>query len=582
MATATRPHRQQSHESLRVARPQRRWRRLALAILLVLAAAVGLLPQIAARTPLLAWGVRTAARWDGSLSVRSASLGWFSPLAVEGIDLRDAQDRPVLELAGVTSEKSLWQILGSLRTPGSFRLEKPKLTLVLGENGSNLEDLLAKYQTAGGGGPRTGFNLEIVDGSITVVDPQLHESWELRNVQLALCVSPEFALPEKIELAASLADAKQPGRLSLRFHLQPREAPAPDPQPVLEVDKTQGQLFVEAEAIPAAMFERLAGRWVPGIRLSGRVGTKLDLQWTGPDHLALEADIQVRNLQVASPWGNFSEPLAGLAIAGRWDAKAGRWQADTATLRGSGLSIDAQNIVLARSVQGLWDLSGGHALLGPELRLDTAAAARLRSGGASPSGIDAAACQAMLKFITPAVADATDARGAFSIELEGYHIPLSEPAKMEIAGRLTVHALEVAPGPMVREMAPLLTQVEPVRIKPQSVIPFRMVGGRIYHQGIEMQFSDLTIRTYGSVGLDQSLAVMAEMPIPPKWVASTPIAASLGNQVLRLPIAGTLSRPQLDRNELAKASRQLLGRAAQDTLQTQVGKQLERLLAPPR
>ena len=54
-------------------------------------------------------------------------------------------------------------------------------------------------------------------------------------------------------------------------------------------------------------------------------------------------------------------------------------------------------------------------------------------------------------------------------------------------------------------------------------------GGRIYHEGLELRFSDLTIRTSGSVGVDQSLALLAEMPVPPKWVASMPVAASLGN-----------------------------------------------------
>ena len=136
---------------------------------------------------------------------------------------------------------------------------------------------------------------------------------------------------------------------------------------------------------------------------------------------------------------------------------------------------------------------------------------------------------------------------------------------------------------MVRQLASLLTRLEPVRIKPESVIPFRMVGGRIYHQQLDLHFSDLTIRTCGSVGLDdQSLALMVEMPIPPKWVANMPVAASLGNQVLRVPITGTLQRPRLDREELAKASRQLLGHAARDLLKAEVGRHLDQLLPTRR
>jgi hypothetical protein len=649
----------------------------------VLVAAGWLLPGIAAHTPLLAWGIRKAARLDGgSVSVRSASLGWLAPVTIEGVEIRDAQGQPLLDLAGLSSEKPLWQILGSPSAPGSFRLEKPKLTVLLREDGSNLEDLLARFRTTEAAGPRPGLALEIVDGTVTVVDCRTHERWDLEKVQLALDISPELTLPEKIELTAAVA----PGRLSVQCHVRPREGDCPDfraatqsvgPKmglsPFLALDRTQGELQVEAEGIPAAMLQRLAERLGSEFRLSGTLGAMASLKWIGLDQVGVEAElaarglavsgrspgkdtvrldraratcraarqggrldihelaldcdflklgvvgspdrmaasltfdlkrlcdavgqvvdlaglalagdgsgtlhcnrlpeggfqtdgeIRVRNLQVASPLVNLSQRVAGLTATGRWDPKADRWQVDTATLAGETVSAEAKKILLARSPQGPWELSGSQVHLGPRVQ------------------IDSATCQTAMKFIAPVLADATDARGSFAIELDGYRIPLAEPARGEIGGRLIVHSLEVSPGPMVRELTPLLTRLEPVRLKQESVVPFRMTGGRIYHQGIELQFSDLVVRTSGSVGLaDQSVALMAEMPIPPRWVANTPVAASLGNQVLRLPITGTLSRPQLDRDELAKASRQLLGRTARDVIQTEVGKQLNRLLTAPK
>jgi hypothetical protein len=660
----------------------------------------GLLPTVVARTPLLAWGIRTAARWDGGVTVRRASLGWFSPVVLEGVELRDPQDQPFLELAGLASQKTLWQILGNFPAAGSFRLDKPKLTLLVRREGSNLEDLLAKYQTAEAAPRRVAFALQIVDGSITVVDVPSEQSWEIQKIEVTLDSSPGMVLPERLELAASVADAKQPGSLRMRFDQQPREAPSKAASPaVLDPGRTCGQLHLEAEAIPAAMLQQLAGRLVPELRLSGTLGSKLDLQWAGTDQVGADAElsvgslavgsrqlgkdtvrldrgrvacraalqggqvdirqatldcdflkisaigsldrlaaslsfnlkplgdalgrsvgrggldlagdgwgtfhwgrsadqgfqaegeIQVRNLRVASPWGNLSEPLAGLTLTGGWDPKAQRGHVDAATLSGEALAAEAKKIVLARAAGGPWELCGGRLVVGPDVRIELQPAARA-AGEAGPQPLKTSSSpqveptpaigQAALKFIAPVLAETAGAQGTFSIELDDYRIPLAQPAKGEIAGRLLVQSLQVTPGPLVRELAQLLTQLEPVRLKPQSVIPFRMVGGRIYHEGIELRFSDLTIRTSGSVGLDQSLALMAQMPVPPKWVANMPVAASLGNLLLRIPITGTLRQPRLDRDELAKAGRQLLGQAARDLLKAEVGRQLDQLLTPPR
>jgi len=67
------------------------------------------------------------------------------------------------------------------------------------------------------------------------------------------------------------------------------------------------------------------------------------------------------------------------------------------------------------------------------------------------------------------------------------------------------------------------------------------------------------------------------MPIPAKWVAGMPVATSLGDHVLRIPISGTLDRPRVDPGELAKTSRQLLGHLLRED-----GMRLEQLLAAPR
>ena len=152
-----------------------------------------------------------------------------------------------------------------------------------------------------------------------------------------------------------------------------------------------------------------------------------------------------------------------------------------------------------------------------------------------------------------------------------------------MAGRFTIHSLEVSPGPLVRQFAVFLGRETPAKLRPESTVLFRMVGGRVYHQGLELIFPEFTVRTYGSVGLDQTMSLMAEMPVPPKWLANRPmLAQTLRNQTIRVPIAGTLSQPRLDQKVMADLSRQFLQKAAGNMIQGEFNKQLERLFGPKK
>jgi hypothetical protein len=191
-------------------------------------------------------------------------------------------------------------------------------------------------------------------------------------------------------------------------------------------------------------------------------------------------------------------------------------------------------------------------------------------------------CGCMLKYIAPIMADVATAPGTFSIELEHCRIPLGDPAKGDLAGKFIVHSMEIGPGPLVREMAILTGRETPARLRQESVVPFQMANGRISHQGMELIFPDFTVRTSGSVGIaDQTLDIMAEMPVPPKWLENNPAAPALRNQTIRLPLAGTLSHPQLDRAEMEKQSAQFIRKAATGLIQEGLKNELDRLL-PPR
>jgi translocation and assembly module TamB len=186
-------------------------------------------------------------------------------------------------------------------------------------------------------------------------------------------------------------------------------------------------------------------------------------------------------------------------------------------------------------------------------------------------------CAFFLKFVAPVLAEVTSAQGAFSIDMDNCRIPLSDPAKGTLAGKFIIHSIEIGPGPLIRELAVLMGRETPAKLKREGVVPFQMVDGRIYHKDLELIFPDITIRTYGSVGLDETVAIMTEMPVPPKWLENNPLAQSLKDQTIRIPIAGTLTRPQLDRSVMEQLTRQFIRSAAKNIIEDGLNKGLDRL-----
>jgi hypothetical protein len=168
-------------------------------------------------------------------------------------------------------------------------------------------------------------------------------------------------------------------------------------------------------------------------------------------------------------------------------------------------------------------------------------------------------CHDLLKYIAPVLAEATDASGSFSIELDRWEFPVADAAEGTGSGRLTIHALELGPGPLVRELATALRVPPNLVTVANEPIAFRMADGRIYHSRLTFHVGRLVIRSEGSAGLDGSLAMVAEVPMPEPAsgdLGDRPLRAALAKQTLRIPIGGTLKRPKIDGKALVASLRQ--------------------------
>jgi hypothetical protein len=102
----------------------------------------------------------------------------------------------------------------------------------------------------------------------------------------------------------------------------------------------------------------------------------------------------------------------------------------------------------------------------------------------------------------------------------------------------------------------------------------------VYHKDLELIFPDITIRSSGSVGVsDQSLDIMVQMPVPPKWQAgNTMLSQAMKNQTISVPLRGTLAKPTLDQKILADLTRQFMQKAAGNVIEGE----LNRLFGPKK
>lgn len=201
-------------------------------------------------------------------------------------------------------------------------------------------------------------------------------------------------------------------------------------------------------------------------------------------------------------------------------------------------------------------------------------------------------CKRGLKFVAPIVAETAVAEGRFSVTLDGGRIPLADPGSGDLAGHMAIRG-QVKPGPVAQEFMVLVNELLSVLRRGNfqafndqtgallsidaTDVEFRMVNRRVYHRNLKFVIGTLPITTQGSVGLDESLSMVAEMPLRAQLFGRDFSLGSLEGQTLRIRIGGTLAKPKLDRGALAQLTRQLLQNATRGVLFDEVNRQLERL-----
>ena len=171
--------------------------------------------------------------------------------------------------------------------------------------------------------------------------------------------------------------------------------------------------------------------------------------------------------------------------------------------------------------------------------------------------LEPAVAQGVLAYIAPVLADATRTSGRFSLALDGGTFPVGVPEKSTFSGKLTMHAVDLGPGPMVTGiLAALPGRIQvptSIRVADDSQISFQMEDRRMRHEGLEFGFplpragSRLDLTSSGSVGLDDKvLDLKLALPFPADLPSDRPVLASLAGKTVSIGIGGKLGEPRID------------------------------------
>ncbi|OWK34456.1 DUF748 domain-containing protein [Fimbriiglobus ruber] len=181
-----------------------------------------------------------------------------------------------------------------------------------------------------------------------------------------------------------------------------------------------------------------------------------------------------------------------------------------------------------------------------------------------------AACADAIGYALPAIANVAQADGLISFDLDQSQIPLTSPDRGTLQGKLTLHQATVSAGPLATEIATVFgTKLDGLTLANEQVVGIQLRDGRVYHDNLALTIGATTLRTSGSVGVDGTMSLVIETPIPPHLLDRIPgnnpqIRAGLAKQTIKVPVTGTIHRPQLDRRAFEAGVEQIARSAAKD------------------
>ena len=259
------------------------------------------------------------------------------------------------------------------------------------------------------------------------------------------------------------------------------------------------------------------------------------------------------------------------------------------TVRAYGFDIGKSDMMakLARGVATISPIratfGGGQITVAPTVRFDPAPGELNLAKGkiVDRAKLTPAATAGALGYALPAIANAAQAEGDISVVLDDNRIPLADFSKATLKGHIIVHQAKVGAGPVVTEIVKLLGQPSAsITLANEMTVPVRVENGRVHHENFALTVNGYTVTTSGSVGFDGSLALVADVPIPgtfPGLKNNPAVKKALEGKIVKVPIAGTMSKPAIDPRLFQTSVANLARDAVKGIGRAVIEKELERV-----
>jgi hypothetical protein len=277
-------------------------------------------------------------------------------------------------------------------------------------------------------------------------------------------------------------------------------------------------------------------------------------------------------------------PRAGMFVAMNADAALG-WD----SIKAYGFDVGAGELKgkMTRGVVTVSPITAtfceGKVTLAPTVKLDTTPGEMTLAKGAviERAKLTPAATAGALGYALPAIANAGQAEGEISASIGDNRLILGDFTKSNAQGTLVIHKATIGAGPVASEVAKLLgAKNTTMTLANESTVPVQVANGRVHHQNFTFKISGTTLHTSGSVGFDQTLDLVVDVPLPkdlPALKNNPLLIKAVAGKVVKVPVKGTLSKPMIDPKAFEQAVIALAREGAKDVGKDLLDKELNKL-----
>ncbi len=184
----------------------------------------------------------------------------------------------------------------------------------------------------------------------------------------------------------------------------------------------------------------------------------------------------------------------------------------------------------------------------------------------------------LLAKVHPVFKGAAVSQGTVDLTMQSFSWPLDAKVRKDAAftGTLIFNDTKLQAGGLLVPLLAVMKANEREIIVGNKPIEFIGENDRVRCSPMEIKIKEYTIMLSGSIGFDQSLDYIAQIPVTRKMVGGD-VYEYLEGTYISVPIAGTVSKPAISRNVVQAALKDLIGQAGKKQLTEQAGKLLQKL-----